>query len=316
MVDLRSKSVDFLWCKAFVRPGGWGRDSPEAAVTALDLVLAEGRATGPAARCRRCDLLGRPANGQAVSADPHRGWTRPPGCCCRTGSRPASRKTCPLAVEAALANLLKGGARSVHQQDHRRAAVRRRLDAARQPGLQQLDRRWAQPEIQDRPQDPAGRRPGPREPRGSATIPPSRSRRTSAPTRMPQGAPAPPTWKAGLRWSTRPTTPPLVPTQERCTGSASPPPPARRRPLSRSPGTPRFSDRRGHSRTAGDRTDCDRDPSSAHNVYRSPGNGPYRGDACHKYLRRRERPLTVTTARGTGGRADLLRCRRHQSSDR
>ncbi len=43
VVDLPSKSVDFLWCKPFVRTGGWGCDSPAAAVTALDLVLAEGR---------------------------------------------------------------------------------------------------------------------------------------------------------------------------------------------------------------------------------------------------------------------------------
>ena len=43
VVDLPSKSVDFLWCKAFVRPGGWGCDSAAAAVTALELVVAEGR---------------------------------------------------------------------------------------------------------------------------------------------------------------------------------------------------------------------------------------------------------------------------------
>ena len=28
ILDLPSKSVDFLWCKPFVRPGGWGCDSP------------------------------------------------------------------------------------------------------------------------------------------------------------------------------------------------------------------------------------------------------------------------------------------------
>ncbi len=49
VVDLPSKSVDFLWCNPFVRPGGWGCDSPEAAVTVLDLVscLILWNANGP-----------------------------------------------------------------------------------------------------------------------------------------------------------------------------------------------------------------------------------------------------------------------------
>jgi len=42
VVDLPSKSVDFLWCKKFCRDGGWGCDSLPAAVTALALVMAEG----------------------------------------------------------------------------------------------------------------------------------------------------------------------------------------------------------------------------------------------------------------------------------
>lgn len=42
LVDTPPKSVDLLWCKDMVRPGGWGCDSPEAAVTALALVYAEG----------------------------------------------------------------------------------------------------------------------------------------------------------------------------------------------------------------------------------------------------------------------------------
>jgi hypothetical protein len=43
ILDLPSKSVDFLWCKPFVRPAGWGCDSPEAAVTVLGMILAEGQ---------------------------------------------------------------------------------------------------------------------------------------------------------------------------------------------------------------------------------------------------------------------------------
>jgi hypothetical protein len=42
VVDLPSKSVDFLWCKDFVRDGGWGCDNLKASVTALSLVMAEG----------------------------------------------------------------------------------------------------------------------------------------------------------------------------------------------------------------------------------------------------------------------------------
>jgi len=43
ILDLPSKSVDFLWCKPFVRPGGRGCDTPEAAVTVAGMILAEGR---------------------------------------------------------------------------------------------------------------------------------------------------------------------------------------------------------------------------------------------------------------------------------
>lgn len=42
IVDLPAKSVDFLWCKDLVRPGGWGCDSLEASVTTLSMVYAEG----------------------------------------------------------------------------------------------------------------------------------------------------------------------------------------------------------------------------------------------------------------------------------
>ncbi|GAB2732161.1 hypothetical protein [Nocardioides pakistanensis] len=42
VVDLPSKSVDFLWCKPFCRPGGWGCDNLAAAVTSLALVMEEG----------------------------------------------------------------------------------------------------------------------------------------------------------------------------------------------------------------------------------------------------------------------------------
>ncbi|MGC0250454.1 cell division protein FtsK [Pseudactinotalea sp. Z1748] len=43
LVDTPEKSVDFLWCRDLVRPGGWGCDSLEAAVTALALMYEEGQ---------------------------------------------------------------------------------------------------------------------------------------------------------------------------------------------------------------------------------------------------------------------------------
>lgn len=49
IVDLPHKKVDYLWCKQHVRPGGWGCDSLEASVAALDMIYQEGR--------RRADLL-------------------------------------------------------------------------------------------------------------------------------------------------------------------------------------------------------------------------------------------------------------------
>jgi len=51
VVDLPSKSVDFLWCKQFCRDSGWGCDSLPAAVTALALVMEEGE--------RRAKVLAR-----------------------------------------------------------------------------------------------------------------------------------------------------------------------------------------------------------------------------------------------------------------
>src|SRR5690625_1378133 len=43
LVDTPEKSVDFLWCRDLVRPGGWGCDSLEAAVTALAMMYEEGQ---------------------------------------------------------------------------------------------------------------------------------------------------------------------------------------------------------------------------------------------------------------------------------
>lgn len=43
IVDIPAKSVDFLWCKKYVRAGGWGCDSAEAAVTVLAMVYQEGQ---------------------------------------------------------------------------------------------------------------------------------------------------------------------------------------------------------------------------------------------------------------------------------
>lgn len=42
IIDLPTKSVDFEWCKDFVRPGGWGCSSDAEAATAIRLVLDEG----------------------------------------------------------------------------------------------------------------------------------------------------------------------------------------------------------------------------------------------------------------------------------
>lgn len=49
IVDTFDKCVDYLWCKDWVRPGGWGCDSLQHSVTALRLVLEEGK--------RRADIL-------------------------------------------------------------------------------------------------------------------------------------------------------------------------------------------------------------------------------------------------------------------
>ncbi len=43
VVDDKSKAVDFLWCKDFVRPGGWGCDSEAGAAAALAMVYEEGQ---------------------------------------------------------------------------------------------------------------------------------------------------------------------------------------------------------------------------------------------------------------------------------
>ena len=43
IVDDPAKSIDFIWCKDFVRDGGWGCDSDRAAVAALALVYVEGQ---------------------------------------------------------------------------------------------------------------------------------------------------------------------------------------------------------------------------------------------------------------------------------
>jgi hypothetical protein len=42
VIDLPHKAVDFTWCREFVRDGGWGCDSLEASVAALEMVYREG----------------------------------------------------------------------------------------------------------------------------------------------------------------------------------------------------------------------------------------------------------------------------------
>lgn len=43
IVDTPDKAVDFLWCKEFVRPNGWGCDSREAAVATVSSLYDEAR---------------------------------------------------------------------------------------------------------------------------------------------------------------------------------------------------------------------------------------------------------------------------------
>lgn len=43
IVDTPDKSVDFRWCRDFVRPGGWGGESLEEALAVLDGVYREGK---------------------------------------------------------------------------------------------------------------------------------------------------------------------------------------------------------------------------------------------------------------------------------
>ncbi|WP_443459464.1 hypothetical protein [Glutamicibacter ardleyensis] len=42
IADIPDKSIDFMWCKDFVRDGGWGCDSPEATLATLRMVYNEG----------------------------------------------------------------------------------------------------------------------------------------------------------------------------------------------------------------------------------------------------------------------------------
>lgn len=44
IVDDPSKAVDFMWCKEYVRDGGWGCDSDKGAVATLQMIYNEGRA--------------------------------------------------------------------------------------------------------------------------------------------------------------------------------------------------------------------------------------------------------------------------------
>ena len=43
VVNAPHKAVDFLWCRDLCRPGGWGCDSKEQALTALDLTYERGQ---------------------------------------------------------------------------------------------------------------------------------------------------------------------------------------------------------------------------------------------------------------------------------
>lgn len=42
IIDLPTKSADFEWCKKYVRPGGWGCDSPAQSAVAIRLIMEEG----------------------------------------------------------------------------------------------------------------------------------------------------------------------------------------------------------------------------------------------------------------------------------
>lgn len=46
IIDIPAKAADFEWCKEFVRPGGWGCESPAESAVAIDLVQQEGENRG------------------------------------------------------------------------------------------------------------------------------------------------------------------------------------------------------------------------------------------------------------------------------
>jgi hypothetical protein len=46
IIDVKAKSVDFTWCKNYLRQGGWGCDSLAQAVTVLAMIYEEGERRG------------------------------------------------------------------------------------------------------------------------------------------------------------------------------------------------------------------------------------------------------------------------------
>jgi hypothetical protein len=105
ILDTRAKSVDFQWCKQFCRPGGWGCDSLEAAVTVLSMLYDEGnRRAEQMARLGYQNWLDMPPGEQfqpvLIVIDELTGLLA-------TEKIPAGiPKTHPLAVEAMQHNLL------------------------------------------------------------------------------------------------------------------------------------------------------------------------------------------------------------------
>ena len=208
-----------------------------AAVTALDLILAEGR--------RRAWLL--VAAGATSCAELTAGKRFPPilnivdeasGLLLPDRIPAGIPKDHPLAVEAAQADLLKAAlSRSISKiiAELRFVGVRMLLASQVTDNSTGIG-----PSLKAKTATRSCRAPTrlrPREPGVQRRIgPPPWSRPTSAPTRTPPRATAANS-RAAPRWSTRPITPPQVTTPTPCTGSGSPPPPAPRPPPSRSPGT-------------------------------------------------------------------------------
>lgn len=138
IVDDRSKSIDFLWAKDLVMPGGWGCDSEEHAVATLAMVYKMGQDRAvEMAKLGFVNWLDMPDNirfkpifgiiDEAASL-----LVQGPGPEGRPEGRPDRRGDQPPQLHA-------GPDRALHEQDRRRAAVRRGPDDHLEPGHEPVD---------------------------------------------------------------------------------------------------------------------------------------------------------------------------------